>query len=361
MGKKHKNKDREEKEPEETIPNEEIVAMQGEDGNSPKRKKKKKHKDREEKNIEELVPPASPTVGSQNSATGSTATVAHDEIFKTKEDIDVLVAYMKGVAQQKTHSVTYRVLDFQAITINGVTGAALKSAFMKCRSAVFRHLPLHLEANIFEEEAKNFFKTRSKNKIFELPDKPKRPESAYFLFCKEQRKKVLPEGMSGPERMSYIAKLWRNLNDDERERLNAKYKKRKDKYEEEMKIFLAKHPELAKQESPTKKPQKKKKKPRKQPQSFLDLFSEDFNKKRIGGPKLTESQMLQEFKKLSESEKKHWYDLSIQLMDDSLKNRVTTNHMDGDVQEVGPKVKNSKQIPQESVDGSTVLKNTKSM
>lgn len=84
------------------------------------------------------------------------------------------------------------------------------------------------------------------------PKKPKRPLSAYFLYCNEYRPKVTKAGQSGAEVSKILAMSWKGLTNEEKapyerghEGERLKYQQALTKYREDLEEFYKAHPELS--------------------------------------------------------------------------------------------------------------------
>ena len=68
---------------------------------------------------------------------------------------------------------------------------------------------------------------------------PKRPLSAYIIYCQEQReslKKKNPD-MKATELTSQLGSMWRTLSDDKKKQYHTKHEKERERYQREMKDY----------------------------------------------------------------------------------------------------------------------------
>merc|ERR550519_1293948 len=107
------------------------------------------------------------------------------------------------------------------------------------------------------EDKKRYLEQTGKN-VVKDSDKPKRPQTAYFIFLADFRKKMagkkLPEGQKVP---SLAGEKWRTMSDKEKEPYVKEEAKEKAKYEEVMKEYRKKMKDEPKVEKPKPKPKKK--------------------------------------------------------------------------------------------------------
>ena len=66
-----------------------------------------------------------------------------------------------------------------------------------------------------------------------LPPAPKRPPSAWLLFCSETREKIADQKLSLGESSKLLSALWSKLDDEERGRFDAQAFAKRDEYEQE--------------------------------------------------------------------------------------------------------------------------------
>jgi hypothetical protein len=97
-----------------------------------------------------------------------------------------------------------------------------------------------------------------KQKTTRLPDHPKQPSNAYIFFTKAIRQNVVEANpdLSNTEVVSMMAKMWKETKDEDRTEYNQEAAEDKERYEAEMKIFEAEHPDQARAKSSPGKPTK---------------------------------------------------------------------------------------------------------
>ncbi|XP_016805967.1 high mobility group protein B1-like isoform X1 [Pan troglodytes] len=107
----------------------------------------------------------------------------------------------------------------------------------------------------YEREMKTYIppqKKKKKKKKFKDPNAPKRPPSAFFLFCSEYCPKIkgehpgLPIGDVGKK----LGEMWNDTAADDKHLYEKKTAKLKEKYEKDIAAYQAKgKPDAAKKES----------------------------------------------------------------------------------------------------------------
>jgi hypothetical protein len=97
-----------------------------------------------------------------------------------------------------------------------------------------------------------------KQKTARSPDHPKQPSNAYIFFTKAVRQSVVGAnpGLSNTEIVSLMAKMWKETADEDRTEYNDLAAEDKERYESEMKVFEAEHPDQARAKSSPGKPTK---------------------------------------------------------------------------------------------------------
>ncbi|KAJ9549828.1 hypothetical protein OSB04_022371 [Centaurea solstitialis] len=89
----------------------------------------------------------------------------------------------------------------------------------------------------FKEEAEKESGVNKKNKKEKDPLKPKRPESAYFLFMNERRAALVAESKSAVEIAKITGEEWKNMTDKQKASYDKKAKKKNEKYNQEMEVY----------------------------------------------------------------------------------------------------------------------------
>ncbi|CAO2622741.1 High mobility group protein B1 (Fragment) [Lemmus lemmus] len=79
-------------------------------------------------------------------------------------------------------------------------------------------------------------------KKFKDPNAPKRPPSAFFLFCSEYRPKIKGEhpGLSIGDVAKKLGEMWNNTAADDKQPYEKKAAKLKEKYEKDIAAYRAK-------------------------------------------------------------------------------------------------------------------------
>uniref|UniRef100_A0A2K6GGP4 High mobility group protein B1 n=1 Tax=Propithecus coquereli TaxID=379532 RepID=A0A2K6GGP4_PROCO len=104
------------------------------------------------------------------------------------------------------------------------------------------------EKGKFEDMAKAD-KARETKKKFKDPNAPKRPPSAFFLFCSEYRPKIKGghPGLSIGDVAKKLGEMWNNTAADDKQPYEKKAAKLKEKYEKDIAAYRAKgKPDAAK-------------------------------------------------------------------------------------------------------------------
>ncbi|TRZ17566.1 hypothetical protein HGM15179_009561 [Zosterops borbonicus] len=95
----------------------------------------------------------------------------------------------------------------------------------------------------YEKEMKNYVPPKGETKKkFKDPNAPKRPPSAFFLFCSEFRPKIKGEhpGLSIGDVAKKLGEMWNNTAADEKQPYEKKAAKLKEKYEKDIAAYRAK-------------------------------------------------------------------------------------------------------------------------
>ncbi|XP_007235469.2 high mobility group protein B1a [Astyanax mexicanus] len=92
----------------------------------------------------------------------------------------------------------------------------------------------------YEREMKNYVPPRGeKKKRFKDPNAPKRPPSAFFIFCAEYRPKVKEEtpGLSIGDVAKKLGEMWNKTSAEEKQPYEKKAAKLKEKYEKDIAAY----------------------------------------------------------------------------------------------------------------------------
>ena len=84
---------------------------------------------------------------------------------------------------------------------------------------------------------------KPKEKKEKREGEPKKPPSAYFLFCADKRKENKDKKLSAKE----LGEMYTNLAAEEKDRYKKIYDESLKKYEEDMALFKKNHPEEEKE------------------------------------------------------------------------------------------------------------------
>jgi len=153
------------------------------------------------------------------------------------------------------------------------------------------------------------------------PNAPKRPRSAYILYCTEKRSEVKAEHPDAKpaELMRIMGELWNSLAPTKKQEYTDKAKDDKARYNDQMKDYSAPEPESDEDERPSKRQKGKKGKkkrdpmePKRSPSAYL-IYGQRVREKVKGEhPDAKSSEIMkiigQMWQKLSEEEKKPYND-----------------------------------------------------
>uniref|UniRef100_UPI0037E86D26 high mobility group protein B1-like n=1 Tax=Semicossyphus pulcher TaxID=241346 RepID=UPI0037E86D26 len=95
----------------------------------------------------------------------------------------------------------------------------------------------------YEKEMKNYIPPKGqKKKRYKDPNAPKRPPSAFFLFCADFRSKVKGEtpGLSIGDTAKKLGQMWNESSSEERQPYEKKAAKLKEKYEKDVIAYRTK-------------------------------------------------------------------------------------------------------------------------
>ncbi|KAK2096876.1 High mobility group box 1 [Saguinus oedipus] len=101
----------------------------------------------------------------------------------------------------------------------------------------------------YEREMKTYIPPKGETKKkFKDPNAPKRPPSAFFLFCSEHRPEIKGEhpGVSSGDVAKKLGEMWNNAAADDKQPYEKKPAKLKEKYQKDTVAYRAKgKPEAA--------------------------------------------------------------------------------------------------------------------
>merc|ERR1719153_1886805 len=95
----------------------------------------------------------------------------------------------------------------------------------------------------YEKEMKSYVPVKGqKGKRFKDPNAPKRPPSAFFLFCADFRAKIKSEfpGLSIGDTAKKLGAMWNNLTPDAKQPYEKKASKLKEKYDKDIIAYRTK-------------------------------------------------------------------------------------------------------------------------
>jgi high mobility group protein B3 len=108
---------------------------------------------------------------------------------------------------------------------------------------------------------------------------PKRPLSAYIIYCQEQReslKKKNPD-MKATELTSQLGSMWKALSDDKKKQYLTKHEKERERYQREMKDYTPPQKEEEREEKTSRRKSKKdvsSSRPKRAPSGYI-IFCQD--------------------------------------------------------------------------------------
>ncbi|XP_073433527.1 high mobility group protein B2 [Dendrobates tinctorius] len=131
----------------------------------------------------------------------------------------------------------------------------------------------------YEREMKNYVpsKTEKGGKKKKDPNAPKRPPSAFFLFCSEHRPQIKSEnpGLSIGDAAKKLGEMWSEQSPKDKQPFEQKAAKLKEKYEKDVAAYRAKGSSDAGKKAPTSRSAGSKKKPEPEDDDEDDEEEED--------------------------------------------------------------------------------------
>jgi len=139
--------------------------------------------------------------------------------------------------KQKATNIYYKMAHYDFHN-NYVT---LSDMFYESHKSVIEKVCLHLEVepDKIDDIVEKFIGQQTKVKTLRDPKLPKRPKSAYILFCQKHRgevKESLPNARL-PQIAKTLGKLWSECSDEERKALVKASQEDKQRYVEEMDTY----------------------------------------------------------------------------------------------------------------------------
>ncbi|XP_065177382.1 nucleolar transcription factor 1-like [Sycon ciliatum] len=263
-----------------------------------KKKKKRRHSevggDEDDAAVEEAITPRRKKRKSQRK-----------EEWSSELDMELLTTSLplisKNALAKRSKSSKTTDLDFTTSDIGAFSTEECNERLRQLEAIV---KPVKTRHQILSE-ALDMVKGRSAtyvNKMFSEAC-PKRPASAYMLFCKDHRDGIQVEGKPSAA-MQLLAQKWRELGDREKSKYLKKSAAEGVKYDSEMSKFKEAHPDLF---IPKKVPGAKGKKaqvgPNPPPRSALAAFKVDYGAKHSGDTKDASGQA---WKDLATNAKAQW-------------------------------------------------------
>ncbi|XP_066487971.1 high mobility group protein B2 [Tiliqua scincoides] len=94
----------------------------------------------------------------------------------------------------------------------------------------------------YEREMKNYIPPKGEKKKKKDPNAPKRPPSAFFLFCSEHRPKIKSDhpGLSIGDTAKKLGEMWSEQSAKDKQPFEQKAAKLKEKYEKDVAAYRAK-------------------------------------------------------------------------------------------------------------------------
>lgn len=118
---------------------------------------------------------------------------------------------------------------------------SMSDMFYESHKTVIEKVCLHLqvEPEKIDEVVEKFIGKPQKIKSLKDPSMPKRPKSAYILFCQEHRPKIKASQPNAklPDIARALGKLWKEVSADEKKKHEKASSEDKQRYLEEMEKY----------------------------------------------------------------------------------------------------------------------------
>ncbi|XP_065222258.1 nucleolar transcription factor 1-like [Planococcus citri] len=226
--------------------------------NNNKKKKKKKSQDADSLSAATSADSCEPK---DNKVNGLIDSKNETKRVWSKELLEKLLHQIESNIPKKDnlkYSLRLAKLDWQAISFDDCRADECQEIWRLIQSKLRTY-------RIFKEvldDAKKYIENDNPVLDDNHPDKPQKPLSSYMLFQKDVKKKIIDEN-PGIHSIIDVSKLiaakWNTLSEKKREKYKNKAIKLREEYEEQLKSFYEKHPDI---------PDPKKSKPK--PKSKLD-------------------------------------------------------------------------------------------
>lgn len=104
---------------------------------------------------------------------------------------------------------------------------------------IFRITPVLI---YYQQNAGLKSETREKLKILNLPEKPKKPLTAYFIYLSEHRQEVVKKNpnLKMTEIIKHLGIKWRNIDESEKEKYSKDYKAQLSEYHNKLEEYKKK-------------------------------------------------------------------------------------------------------------------------
>jgi hypothetical protein len=188
----------------------------------------------------------------------------------------------------------------------------------------------------YERELENYIpkegyknpKDKKKSKV--KSNSPKRGRSAYIFFCKENRENVSKMGLKNTDILKKLGEMWKELDEKKKKKYTKMADDDKDRYEEEMKLYV---PSEEEKENKKSKKSSGKNVPSKRSPSAYTLFCKDARiqiKEENPDMKFGEitKKLGELWRNLSEKKKKKYIENASELKEDFLSKKNNDNEED---------------------------------
>ncbi|KAL0267845.1 UNVERIFIED_CONTAM: hypothetical protein PYX00_009999 [Menopon gallinae] len=238
-----------------------------------------------------------------------------------KEDINELISRMeRQIPEGDTQKFDYRAsrLDWDKIAFADYSKEDCVEMWNQISKKIRRYRILSEMLTDAKEWAKkpwtNFYRGSKKNRH---PDMPMKPLSAYMLYYLEQKDKVISEnkGVDLMQVSRIITKMYKNLDEKERQRYAQRAALEKQNFDEKISEFYREHPECEPQTQAKSTTRDLVKGPRKPCGPFKLFFQNELKNHAVDGAvdrKALEESAREKWKNFSDKKKAEWINMSLE-------------------------------------------------
>ena len=160
---------------------------------------------------------------------------------------------------------------------------------------------------------------KDKKKSKPKSNSPKRARSAYIFFCQENRDKVDNLGLKNTDILKKLGEMWHSLDEKNKKKYKKMSDNDKDRYEEEMKLYVP--PEGEEYKKKSKKASSKNSVSKRSPSAYM-LFCKDYRPQiKEENPEIKfgdiAKKLSEMWRNLSDKKKKNYIDKASKLKNDS--------------------------------------------